>query len=333
MYEQYEESRGDDMILSVGMLVCDTFLRPVPKHILELDCAEIEPPERCQGGDALNVAQALAKLGLEVSAAGRVGRDPDGDFIEERCRALGIGTQGLIRDDRHRTAVTYVLVEQSGDRHFLSNIDIFDALSASDVKKELIGAADIVYLGSAGAMKQMDGGGAAVLFKEAKKNGALTAMDAAMNQRNRSDNWIERLKETLAYTDYFFPSMEEARAMTGKTKAEEIAKCFACFPLRGFGIKLGAEGAYATDFHDEKYIPAFRVKAVDTTGAGDTFMAGLLTGLTKEMDFFESAAFASSVAATSVAQKGSTAGVCSFEEEFQKYRQRCKERQKPVICG
>lgn len=75
--------------------------------------------------------------------------------------------------------------------------------------------------------------------------------------------------------------------------------------LAYFGIKLGSKGCYATDFIRERYIECPRgIRAVDTTGAGDSFMAGLMAGLVNGLSFFESAGFAGSVASHSVQHMG-----------------------------
>ena len=310
------------MILSIGMMVCDTLLSPIPQNVLELDCIEINKSIQFLGGDALNVAQALQKLGSDTAIAGRVGNDSNGQFILNQCKDLSINCECVKIDHSMPTASTFILGEENGERHFLSNIEIFDRLSAEDVPGWLIDEADVIYFGSICSMSKMDRGGIESIFEQGKNKGKITVMDAAMNPRNTSDNWMETIKTTLRYTDYFFPSMEEARRITREDDIFSIAEYFKDTGLKGFGVKLGGQGSFLTDFERYEFIKAPEVKVVDTTGAGDTFMAGLVAGLYHEMDFFESALFASSVAATSVEHRGGTAGVEIFEKELIKYHNR-----------
>lgn len=308
------------MLLSIGMMVCDTLIRTVPDDILKKDMAEIERPVSAMGGDALNVSQAASRLGQDVTIVGRVGNDLSGRFIFDKCRELGINTDHVITSEASATACSYALIDQDGERHFLSDIAIFDELCAADVSDELIGSADVVFIGSACSFKQMDNGGIEDVFSRAKRLGKLTAMDAATNPRSTSDNWLDTLRGALQYTDYFFPSYEEAVKITGKTEICDIESAFRGFGLKGFGIKLGSRGSFVTDFHEGRIIGSRKVEVVDTTGAGDTFMGAFLTGIIKGLDMFESAGFASSVAAESIRHVGAAAGIKDYEQEYQIYK-------------
>ena len=82
-------------MLCIGMMVCDTLLSPVPSNILTLGSVRIDKPSVCCGGDALNVAIGLAKLGNSVSVAGRVARDANGKFILNEFNKYGIHASGV----------------------------------------------------------------------------------------------------------------------------------------------------------------------------------------------------------------------------------------------
>ena len=112
-------------ILCVGMMVCDTLISPVPFDILTLDSVSINKPSICCGGDALNVAIGLAKLGAEVSITGRIADDANGRFILKECEKHGVGTAGVVYDTECATAASYALVDEKGERHFLSEKSIF----------------------------------------------------------------------------------------------------------------------------------------------------------------------------------------------------------------
>lgn len=114
------------MVLSFGMMVCDTLLRPVDRDVLSRDCTMIEKPVQACGGDALNTAIGLSRLGIPAVMAGRVGDDLNGRFILDQCRKLGIDVSHVVTDPVYATASSFALIEENGERHFLSDVSIFD---------------------------------------------------------------------------------------------------------------------------------------------------------------------------------------------------------------
>ncbi len=267
-------------MLCIGMMVCDTLLSPVPSNILTLDSVKIDKPSVCCGGDALNVAIGLAKLGNSVSVAGRVARDANGKFILNECNKYGIHASGVVYEEECATAASYALIDENGERHFLSEKSIFEKLSGEDISDEAIEETDMIYIGSAMAMRKMDEGGIKDVFLRAHRLGKMTVMDAAYNLEDPERDWLSYLAPAFMETDVFFPSMDEAVKITGQTDPELIAECFKKFPMKAFGVKMGAKGCFVTDFKEKRFIKCPEgLPVVDTTGAGDSFMAGLMTGL------------------------------------------------------
>lgn len=308
-------------ILCMGMMVCDTLISPVPFNILSLDSVKISRPVTCCGGDALNVAVGLAKLGMEVSVVGRIAEDTNGNFILAQCDRYGIDRSRVVFDKECATAASYALIDEKGERHFLSEKAVFAKIEGSDADDEAIKEADIVYIGSAMALRKMDEGGIKDVFSRARRLGKLTVMDAAVNREDPEREWLSYLGEAFLETDIFFPSLEEAVKLTGETEPERIAEHFRKFGMKLFGIKLGAKGCFVTDFKRKRFIPCPEgMPVVDTTGAGDSFMAGLICGLGKGMEPFSAAEFASCVATKNVGAVGGTAGIPDFEEAFDFYQ-------------
>ncbi len=308
-------------ILCIGMMVCDTLISPVPADILSLDSVRIDKPIICCGGDALNAAIGLAKLGAQASIIGRIAEDANGRFILNECGRYGIDTSRVAFDRECATAASYALVDEKGERHFLSEKSVFAKLAGSDVSDEAIEGADVVYIGSAMALKKMDEDGIRDVFSRARRFGKTTVMDAAVNREDPERDWLSYLALAFEETDIFFPSMDEAVKITGETKPENIAGCFEKFRMKMFGIKMGDRGCFVTDFRENRYIACpTGIQVVDTTGAGDSFMAGLMCGLTRGMDLFSCAEFASCVAAKNVGAMGGTAGIPDFEKAFDFYQ-------------
>ena len=308
-------------ILSVGMMVCDILISPVPSDIMDRDSFGVNKPIIACGGDALNVAISSAKLGMDVAISGRIGKDENGKYLLSECKKHNIDTSSVVEDDQCDTATSYALIDDQGERHFLSYRDIFSKIVFEDVDPSKITQSDFIYLGSAMALTAMNETGIHRLFQAAHKAGKITVMDAAVDEKDVEGNWFERLSPAFAETDLFFPSYEEAKLITKQTDLDKIAACFKIFGMKAFGIKLGSQGCYVTDFKKARIIEGIEdVQVVDTTGAGDAFMAGLICGQAHGFGIFQSVAFANAVAALNIGACGGTAGVPDFDTAHDFYQ-------------
>lgn len=301
-------------VLSVGLAFCDIPLSPVPGNILEVDNSRIEMPVSHTGGDALTVAVVLSKLGIETSLIGRIGKDVNGQFIEKELMKNAVDTNGLIVDENYGTAVSYILIEESGERHILVNRGANDGLTGRDVPDEAIKEADLVFFGSALAMQRMTDDEVADIFKRAHKYGKITAMDASIAIETSAERNLDLIEKSLRETDIFIPSYEEAAFFTGKTDVEEMLEVFGRYSLKLLGIKLGHKGCVLTDFKERIWLSVYPdVKVVDTTGAGDCFMAGFLCGYLHGWDLRKTGEFASAVSAHGIAASGASTGIPDFK--------------------
>jgi sugar/nucleoside kinase (ribokinase family) len=125
------------------------------------------------------------------------------------------------------------------------------------------------------------------------------------------------LEPILPHLDVFCPSRTEAAALTGETSPQKMVAAFRRHGLPPHalaGIKLDAEGCYLDDGREPALVPAYEVNVVDTTGAGDTWFGGLLTGLIKGMPLAQAGRLANRAAADCCTALGASAGVRGFEE-------------------
>lgn len=301
-------------VLSVGLAFCDIPLSPVPANILEIDNSSIEPVILHTGGDALTVSVVLSKLGIQTSLTGRIGKDVNGQFIKKELIRNGVDISGLIEDEDYGTAVSYILIEKNGERHFLVNRGANDGLTGRDVSDEAIKEADLVFFGSALSMEKMTDDEIAGIFKRAHEYGKITAMDASIATETSAERNLDLIEKALWETDIFIPSYEEAAFFTGRTDVEEMLEIFSRYSLKLLGIKLGHKGCVLTDFKERIWLSAYPdVKVVDTTGAGDCFMAGFLCGYLHGWDLRKIGEFASAVSAYGIAASGASTGVPGFE--------------------
>jgi sugar/nucleoside kinase (ribokinase family) len=300
--------------LCAGMITCDNPIYTVPFNIMNTEMAKIEPAVPVCGGDALNVAKTLKKLGADVSLAGKIGVDKYGDFIIRNITEAEINAEHIVRDASVTTSVSFHLIDPEGKAHSLSSAPVHDLLCEKDFDASAFQNARVVYFGSALTFPQMDNGGIATIFRQAHKFGAVTAMDTALDRSNMSgDEEYRRLTPAFEETDIFLPSLNEIAFLTGTKDPRQIAHQMRDFGIKIFGIKMGGKGCYLTNFRDEFFISAFEEFAVrDTIGAGDSFFGAFLYAYGLGWDIAGCGTLASLVSSFNVSVVGATGGVPDF---------------------
>ncbi len=299
-------------VLCIGQLAADILVRPVDAVSFGVDTMRVDGIDIRNGGDALNVALGLRKLGAEVGFVGLVGTDQLGDYLTKVIAEAGIDGRGLRRTRDARTCSCLVLINSRADRTFFYYGGANDLFSLEDVDLALLEETAIVHVGGTYLLPRFDGDGAARLFSEARGRGKLTSMDVTWDTTGR---WMSVIEPCLPHLDFFLPSIAEAEKIAGARDPQDIA---ARLQARGVGtavIKLGDKGCYVKHGQEKGFsVSAFPTEVVDTTGAGDSFVAGFLTGVLRKWDMGECAAFACAVAAMNIRAVGATAGIPTFDE-------------------
>jgi sugar/nucleoside kinase (ribokinase family) len=147
----------------------------------------------------------------------------------------------------------------------------------------------------------------------AKAAGLGTSFDTNWDPRN---GWMQTLRPCLPHIGTLFMNEEEGWMITGSREPREMAQCVLQHGTETVAIKLGARGCAIYNSDREVVCPAFDVNAVDSTGAGDCFVAGYLTGVLGGASIAEAARFANAVAAMSVEKLGAVNGVVSEAETY-----------------
>lgn len=248
------------------------------------------------GGSSSIMACGAARLGLDVAFCGVVGDDDAGHLSLDLLRARGVDTSACRIDTLLPTAVTVVLARPD-DRAILTSLGTIGALAAEDVPIREVARARHLHVGSTALQPRLRVG-LPSLFRQARAAGTTTSFDANWDPDERWDD----LDGLLATADVCFPNLAEGRRWTGLVEPEEVARAIVARaaaagreaearPLT-VALKLGADGGL-TLFGDEvlrAVTPA--VNVVDTTGAGDTFDAGFVTGMLRGWSLERTLAFA-----------------------------------------
>jgi sugar/nucleoside kinase (ribokinase family) len=299
-----------------GSCVVDMLVRPVP---LEMPIGggkllEAEPIEVTTGGIVSNSGIAMARLGMTISAFSYVGDDQWAKIIRQRYDEEGLRTDRLLTHPTGPTSTTAVLIDPSGERSFAHCVGaprLMDRAMFLD-NLDLFSQARMTLIGYYSLMPNLEQDLAEVLAA-VRQTGCQTALDAA-----GSGGSMQPLDQLLPHLDVYVPSYVEACHQTGLSDPTAIINAFRNCGAPGLlGVKLGSKGALispqAGQFQQIGPVtPPGPV--VDTTGAGDCFYAGLLTGLLRGMTPAHAGQLAAATGACCVTGFGATAGVQGFEE-------------------
>lgn len=298
-------------ILCVGQMVVDILVRNVDEVDFQIDTKRVEQIMLRNGGDCMNTAIDLRQLGADVGFAGVLGKDMLGRFLYETLKKSGIDTGGIYFDEGSSTSSVVALINEKGERIFLYYGGSNDALTIDKVDPQVVRDAGIVHVGGTYQLPGFDGKGAGELFALAHQSGGFTSMDVTWDTSGR---WLETIEPCLPWLDLFMPSINEAKEICGTNDEKEIAKFLKDKGVKNVIVKLGRRGCYVDAFGKRYYQSAYQTPVVDTTGAGDSFVAGVLYGLAKEWEIERITRFASAVSAHCIQELGATCGVPSGEK-------------------
>jgi len=299
-----------------GTCVADILVRPVPlaTPVGGGRLFDVEPIEVTTGGIVCNSGTAMRRLGLRVAASSLVGDDLWGSVVRSRLEREGIDTSALEPHAALATSTTAVLIDPSGERSFAHHVGAPQAIDLAFIRRQADHFARsrmalVGYFGllpglepdMAQALAALRGTGCRVALETGGSGGTLTAIHQA-----------------LAHVDVFVPSLDEAVHQTGLAAPAEIIDCYRRHGAAGVvGVKLGSRGTLLSPQPGELLeIPCVAAPGpvADTTGAGDSFLAGLITGLVRDMPPFEAGLLGAATAACCVTGLGATAGLRSFDE-------------------
>lgn len=259
------------------------------------------------GGCALNCSIDLSKMGIKHNLIIPVGDDVFGEFIKKSVKMYNICNNRTLTLKNAYTSSSVVLLDKSGERSFLHNPGANAKLDIKNIDLDLLQQSDILFIGGALLMPNFDGPQMAEVLRVAQQAGVYTVLDIGWDA---SGKWMEILEPVLPYVDLFVPSFDEAIKLSGSVKLDEIFTFFKTQKIEKTIIKLGEKGAAFWNGHNVEIIPSIPIKrVVDTTGAGDSFVSGILTGLASEWGFVKTIQFANTVGSLCVMNFGASEGV------------------------
>jgi len=292
-------------VLCLGMMVYDMLIRPVDRSVFDRDTTMVEPLVCASGGDAMTQAIVSARLGARTGLISKVGDDASGRALMEVLEKNGVCRGHVKISPDVDTAVTLALVQADGSRSFLSTPGLNNAtLCLEDFDVGLLKKTRLLGYGSMLFMRALDASAGREVFSRARGWGVETIVDCAHDSYGMGAKVV---LEALEHVSIFAPSRAEARMLTGCDDPAEMAESLYARGCGAVVVKLGAEGVYVRSRDLRERIPAFEgVSVVDTTGAGDNFVGGLLAARAEDMPLREAVRFAQAVSAISIGAVGAT---------------------------
>jgi fructokinase len=238
---------------------------------------------KAPGGAPANVAVGLARLGTPAGFVGKVSSDAFGRFLRTTLEANGVDVRGLVADPDARTPLAFVGLDGARGRSFIFyHRGMADTiLRPEEVDAELIGHARAFHFGSVSLAAEPGRSATLAGARIARDGGCLVSFDPNVRLElwDSPEGAHASILAALPLADVVKVSAEETQFLFGTDDPAE-----ACRAIRAVGptlaiVTLGRGGTYFQAACAEGHVPGFAVAAVDSTGAGDAFVAGLLSEL------------------------------------------------------
>jgi sulfofructose kinase len=255
----------------------------------------------CGGGPAANAAVTVSRLGLQSAFVGYLGNDIFGNAHIDELQQAGVNTD-LVARGAHSSALSVVMVKPDGSRALANYRKPESFLAADSVDFSSINARVILFDGHEPYISPS-------LARSARQRGIITLLDAGSKHSGT--------EELAGLVDYLVCSESFGLDFTGESTEDgalEKLKAYAPNVI----ITVGERGLVWENAQGSGRKDAYKIKAVDTTGAGDVFHGALAACLAEEKEWLESLAYASAAGALCCTKIGARLGI-PFKEEVEQF--------------
>ena len=301
-------------LICIGMALVDSIIKGFDPKPISASGYRAVSSTLSVGGEAVNEAMAAAKLGTKTGILCALGEDDAGDMVLGALGRCGVDTDLVIHSKEHPTPVTTMFVNEDGTRKSITNQAHRHNFHPEQYLKCISGARGII-LGSLFRAPFDDPQIILSVLRAAKENNVLVVADTKLP--NFRVLGLEDLREALPYVDFVTPNEDEAKYFTKKTEPEEMADVFLQYGVKNVIIKLGSKGCYFKNERESFSLSALPIKAVDATGAGDNFVAGLTCELLRGANVRDAICFANACGAICTTAVGASTALKNREQVLQ----------------
>lgn len=238
---------------------------------------------KAAGGAPANVAVALSRLGVDAGFIGKVGDDPFGHFLAEVMAQHGVDVSPVRFSKQARTALAFVSLRADGERSFSfyrhPSADML--LAPSEIEEAYVASARVLHFGSISLISEPSRSATLRAIEHARKHGVLVSYDPnlRLNLWDHEDQARTQMRAALPLAHVLKVNDDEMAFLTGERDLESGSRALLSQGPGIVVVTLGADGCFFSNGRQSLRVPGVRVKAVDTTGAGDAFWAAVLWGL------------------------------------------------------
>jgi fructokinase len=297
-------------VICLGELLIDFVPTVTPTSLVDAPAFKKAP-----GGAPANVAVGLARLGVSSAFMGKVGDDPFGHFLADTLAAAGVDVGCLLFTAEARTALAFVSLRPDGDREFMfyrhPSADML--FRPEEVDVAALGAARALHYGSISMISEPSRSATLHAIDVARQAGCLISCDPNLRLPLWPDaaSAREGMLHALSKAQVVKISDSELKFLTGSDDPSAARARLWGKDTELIVITGGPEGCLYLTAGGEGHVPAFSVDAIDTTGAGDGFVAGILQGLVRDRGIVRDEVrlrtlcrFANAVAAIATTERG-----------------------------
>ncbi len=292
-----------EQVVVLGSLNMDQVIRvkKMPKKgetILGLGMSKVP------GGKGANQAYAIGRLGGKVSMIGAVGQDESGQILKKNLDSVGVNTDCVMELSDVSTGNAVITVDQEAENSIIvlqgANAELTTA--HIDAFKEMISEADVVLMQLEIPVEVVE-----YTAKMASEMGKTVILDPAPA--------VPDLPETLLkYIDVIKPNETELSVLSGMpvTNLEEAAAAAKKLLKKGVAkviVTMGADGSLLVTEDEIRHFPSEKVKAIDTTAAGDSFIAAFVVAITGGKSCEEAIVYGNRISAVTVTRKGAQTSI------------------------
>jgi ribokinase len=263
--------------------------------------------ETC-GGSAANTVVGLARLGCRVGFVGKVAADREGTLLLKDFEREHVDTEGVISVGQGDSGQVMGFVDDKGDRALYIDSGVNDSITFEEIDADYISRTQFLHLTS--FVGEQSFRTQKQLLQALPENVTVSFDPGALYARKGFDV----LEPIIKKCHVMMPNAHELKLITGEEDNCRGADDLISMGVKVVAVKLGSDGCYVTDGRERLRIEAFKVKAVDTTGAGDAFCAGFLYGLLNEKTLHDCGKLGNFVASRCVMKMGARAGLPHAED-------------------
>lgn len=259
-------------LICIGMALVDSIIKGFNPEPVSVSGFRAVSGTLIAGGESVNEAVAASKLGLKTAIFCSLGQDDAGELVRSALKKANVNTSFITVSPS--TPVTTMFVNEDGTRKSITN-EAHKYNFHPERQASFFTDAKAVILGSLFRAPFDDPEIIYSVVKYAKAAGQLIVADTKLP--NFRALTLSDISDSLPLIDYITPNEDEARYFTDKNDPDSMADVFLRLGVKNVVIKLGAKGCYLKNRDLSLSLPAFQVDAVDSTGAGDNFVAGFVS--------------------------------------------------------